>query len=118
WLEGSGEGSDSESQKPNWHTSPVGHRLGPMSIVPSQSSSRPLQISTAPGWTLSLLSSQSSCESAHPLMAPQNICVSLGRRVPCPSRSSSAYSATMGSPSLIAPLQLSSALLQISAWPG
>jgi hypothetical protein len=54
---------------PAWHTSPAMQLedAGASSTAPSQSSSRPLHVSVAPGWTLARMSSQSVRGSGPPV---------------------------------------------------
>src|SRR5262245_29599179 len=73
--------SSTHSPDPGAHDLPTGHATPGLSTTPSQSSSRPLQISCAPGWIEGSLSSQSgSTSSLFSFILPQT-------GYPSPSRS-------------------------------
>ncbi len=94
--------------------------LSSSSMSPSQSSSRPLQVSVAPGFTAASASSQSVSSLTTPLGVSQVVVLAEGS--PYPSASPSAYQVvwpvTLLSSSSTSPSQSSSVPLQISVAPG
>src|SRR5262245_48581315 len=84
-----------------------------MSVVPSQSSSMPLHVSLAPGFTLGFESSQSVVSATVPVGAEHAIVGLAASPKPSPSASAHHGSASIAATSAV-PSQSSSTLLQTS----